>query len=676
MLQVFFGTNYASGVMRNLKRSLLVAALSVPPLLAQTPKAMETITVKGSSIGAAVSADTPALLMGPAELSLLSAMNVGDALSSLPGVANSQFGPNAGRPVVRGLDGDKIRILQNGTALLDASAASPDHAVGVDPLSLREMQVFRGPSALLYSTSILGGVVNLTDTRIATQRMGQGGALVARSGSVDNLAAGAAKGHVTAGDWVVQADLFARSTDDLRTPVGRIADTGSESLGGGLGVSKVWDGGFLGLSWSGLDNDYGVAEPDIVIGQRQDRWDLAGESRLEGALRKVAWRAGVTDYRHTEFEGGVAGSSFSNRGFDARIDLTLARLGSTEAILGVQGGSFDFEVTGDEAFLPDTVNRNAALFGSFVTPFATPGLRLRYGFRVQRDSVSAEAWTHEGVLSDPPAARRSFTPLGLSAALEKDLGPEWRTTLTLSRVERSPNYQELFADGPHVGTEAYEVGDRDLGKERGYGVEWEVAKVTGRLTGSASVFYNRYASFITLIENGYGPDLTGVGGPDFSLGGADELVRYDFTSVPAHLYGAEARLNFAALQGDAAKLNVEVFADALRASRRDGAGALPRISPGRVGLGLNGLLSGWEWRTELAYFLTQDRPASGESPTSGYPMLGASLGRSFKLGAADARLTVRGVNLLDREARNPSSFIKDLVPLPGRGVELGLRLSF
>ncbi|MFM9001138.1 MAG: TonB-dependent receptor, partial [Opitutia bacterium] len=125
-----------------------------------------------------------------------------------------------------------------------------------------------------------------------------------------------------------------------------------------------------------------------------------------------------------------------------------------------------------------------------------------------------------------------------------------------------------------------------------------------------------------------------------------------------------------------ARLSVEVFADTLRASRGDGAGALPRISPGRVGFGLNGLLSGWDWRTELAYFLTQDRPSDGETATSGYPMLGASLGRSFRLGGADARLTLRGVNLLDREARNPSSFVKDLIPLPGRGVELGLRLNF
>jgi len=623
-----------------------------------------------------MSADTPALLIGPSELALLPSNNVGDALSSLPGVVNSQFGPNAGRPIVRGLDGDKIRILQNGTALLDASSASPDHAVGLDPLSLREMQIYRGPSALLYSTSILGGVVNLIDTRIAAQRMGAGASLVGRSGSVDNLAAGGFKAHATAGDWVVQADGFARSTDDLRTPVGRIADTASDAFGGGLGVSKVWDGGFVGFSLVALENDYGVAEQGVLVGLTQLRWELAGESRLDGAVRKLAWRAGITDYEHTEFENAAAGSTFSSQGFDARVDLTLARIGSTEAVIGLQGGSFDFDVVGDEAFLPVTTNRSAALFGSFVTPFASPGLRLRYGFRVQRDSVSADAWTHVGLVNNPPAARRSFTPLGLSAALEKDLGPDWRTTLTVSRVERSPNFQELFADGPHIGTDAYEVGNSDLGKEQGYGIEWEVARVTGRVTGSVSAFYNRYSSFITLIENGYGPNLTGSGGPDFSSGGGDELVRYDFTSVPAHLYGAEARLNYAALQGESAKVNVELFADALRASRRDGAGALPRISPGRVGFGLNGLLSGWDWRTELAYFLTQDNPAADESRTSGYPMLSASLGHSFRLAGANARLTLRGINLLDREARNPSSFIKDLVPLPGRGVELGLRLTF
>ena len=161
--------------MRTRHVSLFLLSTSAAPLLAQTaPKPLEPITVKGSVLGAQAAVDSPALLVGPAELARSSSNNIGDALGNLLGVANSQFGPNAGRPIVRGLDGDKVRVMQNGTAMLDASAASPDHAVAVDPLSLREMQVFRGPSALLYSTSILGGVVNLVDTRIAAHRMGVG----------------------------------------------------------------------------------------------------------------------------------------------------------------------------------------------------------------------------------------------------------------------------------------------------------------------------------------------------------------------------------------------------------------------------------------------------------------------------------------------------------------------
>ena len=663
--------------MRTRHVSLFLLLTSAATLLAQTaPKPLEPITVKGSVLGAQAAVDSPALLVGSAELARSSSNNIGDALGNLLGVANSQFGPNAGRPIVRGLDGDKVRVMQNGTAMLDASAASPDHAVAVDPLSLREMQVFRGPSALLYSTSILGGVVNLVDTRIAAHRMGVGATVQTRAGSVDSLASGGFKGWTTAGDWVVQADYFTRSTEDLRTPVGRIADTGSHSVGGGFGVSRLWDDGYVGVSWSNSVLDYGLSQGTLILGQEHDRWELAGEIRSDGLIRKAAWRAGLTDYVHGEVEDGVVGSVFTSRGFDARLDLTLARIGTTDGVIGVQGGSFDFDVTGAEAFLPRTTNRNSAVFGSFVTPLGDSGLRLRRGFRLQRDEVLADAWEHLGIVSDTPAARRSFAPLSLSAALEKDLGEEWRTVLTLSRVERSPNHMELFADGPHLGTAAYEFGDPSLGKEQGMGLEWELAKVAGRLTGSVSFFYNRYESFITLIENGYGPDLRSLGGPNFAQGGADELVRYDFRAVPAELYGAEARLNYAVLSEERTKLNVEAFADTLRANRRDGAGALPRISPGRVGVGLNGLLSGWEWRTEVAYFLTQSDVATDESPTSGYPMFNASLGRTLRIADADARLTIRGVNLLDRLARNPSSFMKDIIPLPGRGIEVGLRLNF
>jgi iron complex outermembrane receptor protein len=339
-------------------------------------------------------------------------------------------------------------------------------------------------------------------------------------------------------------------------------------------------------------------------------------------------------------------------------------------VVGLQSGRFDFSVVGDEAFLPTTRNANDAVFGSFVQSLSADS-RLRYGFRVESAKVSADAWVHEGLVSNPGAASAKFTPASLALAWVKDLNAQWATTFSLTRTERAPNYQELFADGPHIGTDAYEVGDGALGKERGIGIELELAKTRGAVSGSFSVYYNRFSSFIAQQANGQGPDLTLTGGDDHS-----GLARYDFVAVPADFFGAEAKVNYQLHDNATAKLGLEFFGDFVRASNRDTSEALPRISPGRLGVALHGLASGWSWRLDAAYHLAQNHLATAETPTAGYTMVGASLGHDFKLVGTDARFTLRLTNLFDVEARNASSFIKDALPLPGRGVEAGLKLSF
>ena len=654
---------------------LLAAATLNASAQGAGPQKMKTVVIKGSAIGAEVAAATPSLQLSGAGLESLAASTLGDVLADIPGVASSYFGPNSGRPVIRGLEGDRLKIAQNGTSSLDASSASPDHAVSVDPLTIREVQVLRGPAALLYGSSILGGVVNVIDNRIPVERLPRAFTLFGRAGSADGLRSLSALAEGGAGDFAFHLDGFTKSTADLSTPVGRIADTASDSQGAGFGVSRVGPSGYVGLAYSGLDSTYGVTEPGIEIGLRQRRWDLAGSvSAPAAALKSVSYKLGVSDYAHSEFAGGVAGSTFTNQGWDARVDFELARSGALEGVVGVQSGRFDFAVAGDEAFLPTTRNANDALFGSFVQPLSAD-TRLRYGFRAESAKVSAAAWTHEGLASNPGAASASFTPASLALAWIKDLDAQWSATLSLTRTERAPNFQELFADGPHMGTDAYEVGDRTLGKEKGFGLELELAKTRGAISGSFSVYYNRFSSFIVQQANGFGPDLTAAGGPDYSAG-ADQLARYDFVAVPAGFYGAEAKVNIQLQDEPTAKCGLEFFGDTVRASNRDTSEPLPRISPGRIGAALHGLQSGWSWRLDAAYHLAQNRVANDETPTAGYAMVGASFGHDFKVAGTAARFTLRLTNLFDVEARNASSFIKDALPLPGRGVEAGLKLTF
>jgi iron complex outermembrane receptor protein len=661
-------------------RRVFMLAASPLALAAQdkpaAPEKLKTVVVKGTAIGGEVTAVTPTLILSSADLDRLAQSNIGDLLAELPGVVSSYFGPNAGRPIIRGLDGDRLKITQNGVNSLDASSSSPDHAVSVDPLAIREAQVLRGPAALLYSTSILGGVINLVDARIPDQRLAQRQSVVGRIGSVDGLRSVGVLAEGSVGSFSYHVDGFDKSTDDLRTPVGRIADTSADNRGAGVGFSYLTSNGYVGLSYSGLDSNYGVAEEDIMIGLEQRRWDLAGKAEVAGSVvRSLAYRVGVADYAHTEFEGGAPESTFTNQGWDGRLDLELVKMGSVEGVVGLQASRFEFGVVGDHAFLPDTRNTAMATFGSFVQTLA-PDQRLRYGFRIEHAQVDASAWTHDGVATNPPADSASFTPASFAFAWAKDLNPSWTSTINLTRTERAPNFQELYADGPHVATDVYEVGNRNLGKEQGFGLEWELAKVRGPLSGSFSVYYNRFSSFIALQRNGYGPDLSAGGGHDYSENGGDELARYDFASVPADFFGTEVKVNYQFIDNPVSKLGLEWYGDFVRASNSDTSEALPRISPGRIGAALHGLESGWTWRLDATYHFAQNRTAPDETRTAGFTMVGASLAHPIKFAQLDGQFTLRVINLLDQEARNASSFIKDAMPLPGRGIEAGLRLNF
>ena len=654
-------------------RPLFMFAASTLALAAQdkpaAPEKLKTVVVKGTAIGGEVTAVSPTLILASADLDRLAQSNIGDLLADLPGVASSYFGPNSGRPVIRGLDGDRLKITQNGVSSLDASSASPDHAVSVDPLAIREAQVLRGPAALLYSTSILGGVINLVDARIPDQRLAQRQSVTGRLGSVDGLRSVGVLAEGSAGSFSYHVDGFDKSTDDLRTPVGRIADTAADNRGAGVGVSYLTSNGYIGLSYSGLNSDYGVAEQDVMIGLEQRRWDLAGKAEVAGSMvRSLAYRVGVADYAHTEFEGGAPESTFTNQGWDGRLDVELVKMGSVEGVVGLQASRFDFGVVGGHAFLPDTRNSAMATFGSFVQTLA-PDQRLRYGFRIEHAQVDASAWTHVGVVTNPPADSASFTPASFAFAWAKDLNPSWTSTINLTRTERAPNFQELYADGAHVATDVYEVGNRNLGKEQGFGLEWELAKVRGPLSGSFSVYYNRFSSFIALQRNAYGPG-------DYAENGPEELARYDFAAVPADFFGSEVKVNYQFVDTPVSKLGLEWYGDFVRASNTDTSEALPRISPGRIGAALHGLESGWTWRLDATYHFAQNHTAPDETRTAGFTMVGASLTRPFTFDKLSGQFTLRAINLLDQEARNASSFIKTALPMPGRGVEAGLRLNF
>jgi iron complex outermembrane receptor protein len=647
--------------------TLVVPGFAADP--APAPQVLAPVVVKASAEGPDQDSAAPAVVLGALKLESMAQGNLGDLLAEVPGVSSSYFGPNAGRPIVRGLEGDRVKITQNGTATLDASSVSPDHAVSADPLTIRQIEVLRGPAGLLYSTSILGGVINMIDNRVPVELQPNQVTLLGRIGSVDGLRATSLLAEGSAGSWAYHVDAFRKTTDNLTTPVGVISDTASQADGAGLGLAYVGKAGRFGFAYSGLDSSYGVSDPGVLIGLHQRRWDFAGAvDKPSDFVSAVEFKLGVSDYHHAEYDNGVAGTTFANKGWDGRVDVGLDNHKGFEGKVGVAGGLSDFTVAGDEAFLPVTRSTNAALFGSFTDRLGADAWRLRSGFRLEDDQVAAQAWTHDGIQPNHPADARRFSPLALSVGLVREYADHWEASMTLSRTERAPNMQELYADGPHLGTNAYEVGSRSLGTEKALGLEVELAKTKGRVSGSVSAYYNRFSSYVSQVRNGFGPDLTGVGGADYSA-----VPRYDYAQIPADLCGLEAKTVF---ELGVAKRKFEVFGDYVRGRNHDTGEPLPRLSPGRLGVALDGADLGWDWRLDFTYHLGQRSLSAGETPTAGYAMAGASFTRSFKVEGGQGSFGLKFTNLFDSLGRDASSFLKDTLPMPGRGVEASLKLTF
>ena len=339
---------------------------------------------------------------------------LGETLSGVPGVTSSYFGPAASRPIIRGLDGDRLRVLQNGSNTLDASATSADHAVSFDPVSVKSVEVVRGPATLLYGSNAIGGVVNTLDGRIPEERIAVPvrGTLDARYGSVNGERGGALslEGGVLGFNWHIEG--YKRATDELHIPgfarserlrraeplpageaeardVLPNSDLRTEGLAGGL--SYVWDGGYFGVAYSGFHTNYGtVAERQVTIDMESRRWDARGAffSPLPG-IKAVKYTFALSDYEHTEFEGAAAGTKFENAGYDGRIEFTHEKVGIFEGAFGFQTEKSDFSALGEEAFLPpiETLGNSAFVFEEA----AFDKLRVQLGVRYDHITVDADA---------------------------------------------------------------------------------------------------------------------------------------------------------------------------------------------------------------------------------------------------------------------------------------------
>lgn len=675
-------------------RSALGAAVfsaACGPALAQSGAALPEVTVTGNPLGS-TELIAPATQLSGDALLLRQKTTLGETLDGLPGISSTYFGPNASRPIIRGLDGDRIRILQNSGASIDASGLSFDHAVPVDPLVVERVEVLRGPGALQYGGSAVGGVVNVIDHRIHGEPLfgaegGVTGRAQLRYGGAERERGGSALLETGTDKFNLHVDAFKRATDDTRAPVDlactkpgspslarRICNSAADSDGLAVGGTLLFDKGYLGLSTSSFNSVYGtVAEDEVTINLKSGRTALQGELRgLSGPFQSVKLQGSHTDYRHGEFEGAELGTLFTNRGNDLRLEARQAKWGALEGVLGLQIDNNRFGADGEEAFAPFSRTRQRALFAH--EELATGWGKLSFGARAESVRVASFG---NPALDRFEVGGREFNPRSFALGALVKLSPAWDFTANLASTERAPKDYELFANGPHIATAAYEVGNSALGKEKSTNLDLGVAWKSGPNRFALNAFANRFKNFISLEATGNTRSEDGElnpTGPD-----ADAFPEFAYQGVPARFRGLEASGSVRLLQS-AATVDLELSGDLVRATNANTGQPLPRIAPVRLGTALVVASGPWGGRLGVTRAAGQNRVPTGEQPTDGYTLLNAAVTYTTKAGPSHLLWFARLDNLTNQLAYSASSILTQTAPgkspLPGRGLKVGLQASF
>lgn len=620
---------------------------------------------------------------------------IGDTLARQPGVSATSFGPNASRPVLRGLQGERIRILTDGLGSLDVSNTSVDHAVSINPLTADRIEVLRGPAALLFGSSAIGGVVNVIDSRIPRRVPDEPvhfEGLFTYGTAANELSANAAIDVPIGGNFVIHVDGNYVNTDDLRvggfvlTPAlraqaaasaepeiaelaelrDRLPNSASETSEVAAGIAWIDGENNVGLSVSRYDSLYGVpirysldpaVEAEAVrLDLRQTRVDGRAEFDTgSGFVDTVRFRAGYSDYRHFEVEDtGEIATTFLNEGVEARLEAVQSTRNGWGGGFGAQFFNRDFSVDGEEKFLPPNRTRQIGLFT--LQTFDLGAVRAEGGLRYEHSSLRAEADADLGNAE----IRRSFNAFTGSLGASLALAPGIRVGLNATRSERAPSAEELFANGPHAGTQAFEVGDPTFDTERSWGLEATLRGSGDGYSFGASIFHSWFDGYI------YEQPTGAI---------EDDLPVFQFLQADARYFGIEFEGSVRLARIGGATVNLDGVADYVGATV-ESVGPAPRTPPFRLLGGIEVQSRLLDGRFEVEHVTGQDRVAAFETPSDGYTMVNASLAfRPFGERNATS-FTVSANNIFDVSARRHASFLKDYAPLAGRDIRLSARITF
>ncbi|MBL8643648.1 MAG: TonB-dependent receptor [Rhodospirillaceae bacterium] len=595
--------------------------------------------------------------------------NLADALADVPGVTGSSFAAGASRPVIRGFDSTRVKVLENGAGSFDVADVGPDHGVPIDPLSTREIEVIRGAATLRYGSQAIGGVVNAINNRIPFADLDKpfAGEVSASAGTGANLYQGSALLDARSGRVAFHADGFGRHTGDYDIPGGSLSNSFFRGEGGSLGAAYIGEASKTGATVVRYQARYGIPGETSYIDMNQTKG--LGRSTIDfdgGTFESLNIDAGYADYSHSEKDAtGAADSTFMDKEWDSRVEAILAPSGALSAgAIGVQAQRRKFTALGEGAdYLLPTLTKSAATFAFAETSF-TPTLKLQAGARAEHVNVKGTP------LSNVQTARE-FTPL--SGSLGLVLTPSSALTLgmTVASAARAPAQTELFARGPHDGPQTYELGDPALKIERSNSIEGSLRVDATPVHLEMSAWAAHFDNFIYGRLTGQTCDEEG----DCAAGDANELRELVYTQGNAKFRGLEGKARVTVAKTESGSLEVKALADYVRATLSN-AGNVPRIPPYHFGVGLDWTSAMFDagvlWRRSGA----QNKTAQGETPTDGFSTLEAELGFRPWPDQRDIEISLIGRNLTDTEQRNATAFNKDEILLPGRDVRLVLRAGF
>lgn len=676
---------------------LIAAALAFPHAVladddGHAAVELDTVTVHANPLGkTADQLVQPTSVLSGEELDRKRANTIGETLENEPGISTTDFGPGAGRPVIRGQAGPRVDILENGIGSLDVSDVSPDHAVGIDTAHARQIEVLKGPATLLYGSRASGGIVNVINDRLPIDvTEGLHGSLDAEYGSNGDSRSGTTEIGYGIGHSQFHLDAGTRKSESYDIPgsanvdgsgsQGTLANSRSQASSGALAYGYIDGGNSLSFAVSTFNTTYGLpAEETAFIDLDQTRYDVQGilDKPLPG-IDSIKIRGAYNSYTHIEFEGpGEPGTQFFNKQNDERIEVVHAPILGWRGVFGVQHDFRRFAGVGEEGFVPPTHTLQLGAFLIEERPWAHG--KLEAGIRVERDTNKPELGSG---LPD-----RSFTPVSASFGSIFNIARDYHLTLYYSHAQRSPVPEELYSFGPHGATASFERGLNDARIETANNFEIGLDHHNERLSWEGNLYFNSINNYLYLAENDQGLNADGSG--TFNADGIADRVDSDGTFNPdseirlvnylqgnTRFYGFEAQASYVLIQSPYT-LSVRGFGDKVIGELNNG-GNLPRVTPARFGLGVDGRYGHYRASIDYTRVFRQDDIAALETETGGYNLLGFTAAYGFRLSEkalSDSEIYLRGRNLLDDKARRHTSFIKDVAPLPGASVFLGFRLA-